>query len=115
MTNGEEQFPQTAPESPPADQQTQTQEGATREGAEAQTQEGPELQAVTPGTAIVGTATIASLFTTLWANIVPGPAAGTVAYRWGDDRTIQAYYADGSLMTFTGEARPCQGTVILRS
>jgi hypothetical protein len=70
--------------------------------------------AVTPGTAIVGTATIASLFTTLWANIVVGPNAGTIAYRWGDDRTIQAYYADGSIMTFAGEARPAGGTTIAR-
>jgi hypothetical protein len=76
--------------------------------------EAPEVTplAVTPGTAILGTATIASLFSALWANIVPGPAAGTLAYQWSDPFTIQAFYADGSIMMFHGEARPVAPTVI---
>jgi len=73
---------------------------------------GPTQLAVSPGTAILGTATIASLFTALWANQVPGPAAGALAYQWSDPFTIQAYYADGSIMTFKGEARPIVPTVI---
>jgi hypothetical protein len=77
--------------------------------------ETPQPQAITPGTAIVSTATIASLFSALWANIVPGPNAGAVAYRWSDPFTIQAYYADGSIMMFHGEARPIPPTVILQS
>jgi hypothetical protein len=101
MTNGTDSFETTAPaESPPADQPPPGELTPA---------------AVTPGTAIVGTATIASLFSALWANIVPGPAAGTIAYRWSDERTIQAFYGDGSIMTFTGEARPVAPTVILRS
>jgi len=71
--------------------------------------------AITPGTAILGTATIASLFTALWANQVAGPNAGTLAYRWSDPFTIQAYYADGSIMMFHGEARACGGTTIALS
>jgi hypothetical protein len=70
------------------------------------------LATITPGTAIVGTATIASLFSALWTNIVAGPNAGAVAYRWSDQFTIQAYYADGSVMMFHGEARPSGGTTI---
>jgi hypothetical protein len=42
-----------------------------------------------------------------------------VAYRWSDDyggvRTIQAYYADGSLMTLVSEARGSGGTTFART
>jgi hypothetical protein len=77
------------------------------------TQEAPATQAtITPGTAIVGTSTIASLFSALWTNIVAGPNAGSVAYRWSDQFTIQAYYGDGTVLMFHGEARPSGGTTV---
>jgi hypothetical protein len=91
MTNGESGAP-AAPTSPPAEVTPQA--------------------TITPGTAILGTATIASLFSALWTNIVTGPNAGTVAYRWSDQFTIQAYYGDGSIIMFHGEARPSGGTTI---
>jgi hypothetical protein len=48
-----------------------------------------------------------------------GPNAGSLNYRWSDDyggvRTIQAYYADGSIMTLVSEARPSGGTTFART
>jgi hypothetical protein len=70
------------------------------------------------GTAIVGTTTLAAIFPLIW-TATPGPNAGALAYRWSDDyggvRTIQAYYADGTLMTLVSEARPAGGTTIVRT
>lgn len=83
--------------------------------AEVAPTESPEvtpLATIVPGSAILGTATIASLFSALWTNVVLGPNAGAVAYRWSDQFTMQAYYADGSVMVFHGEARPSGGTTI---
>jgi hypothetical protein len=76
------------------------------------------LTAPVSGTVIVGTTTLAAIFPLIWTPTL-GPNAGAVAYRWSDDyggvRTIQAYYADGSLMTLVSEARGSGGTTFART
>jgi hypothetical protein len=76
------------------------------------------LTAPVSGTTIVGTTTLAAIFPLIWTPTL-GPNAGAVAYRWSDDyggvRTIQAYYADGSLMTLVSEARGSGGTTFART
>jgi len=87
--------------------------------AEVAPQEGVEVQsAPASGSAIVGTTTLAAIFPLIWTP-TPGPNAGTLNYRWSDDyggvRTIQAYYADGSIMTLVSEARAAGGTTFART
>lgn len=76
------------------------------------------LTAPVSGTSIVSTTTLAAIFPLIW-TATTGPNAGSLNYRWSDDyggvRTIQAYYADGSIMTLVSEARPSGGTTFART
>ena len=72
--------------------------------------ETPTQQAVTPGTAVVSTATIDSLFTAIFAT--RANTQGTIAYQWSTTNDLQGKYTDGSMVTAHFEARPIPPTVI---
>ena len=78
--------------------------------AEEQSAETPTQQAVSPGTAVVSTATIDSLFTAIFAT--RANTQGTIAYQWSTTNDLQGKYTDGSMVTAHFEARPVPPTVI---
>lgn len=69
-----------------------------------------QSQSITPGTAIAASATIDSLFNSLFAN--RSGTQGTIAYLWSTPITVMGVYADGSCVTARFEARPFTPTVI---
>lgn len=113
MSNGESGAP--AAKSPPAESKSPPAESKSPPAQQAGVE---PLTAPVSGTTIVGTTTLAAIFPLIWTPTL-GPNAGAVAYRWSDDyggvRTIQAYYADGSLMTLVSEARGSGGTTFART
>ena len=65
--------------------------------------------AITPGTAILSTATIDSLFTALFATRT-NTSGSISAYLWSDPVTVMGVYTDGSCVMAHFEARafyPC--------
>jgi hypothetical protein len=70
-------------------------------------------EAITPGTAILATATIDSLFTALFANR-SAAVNGTATYIWATDNVVQGYYPDGSMVQARFEARAFAPNFILR-
>ena len=80
--------------------------------AEAAPADTPEQQAVTPGTAVVSTTTVATLFSTMFATQTN--TVGTIAYQWSTPQDLMAFYTDGSIMTAHFEARPIAPCVITR-
>ena len=66
--------------------------------------------AITPGTALAGTETIASLFTSIFAT--RANTQGSIAYLWSDAFTIMGKYTDGSCVMAHFEARPFSPTTI---
>ena len=80
--------------------------------AEAQSAETPTQQAVTPGTSVPSTTTVASLFSTMFATQTN--TQGTLAYQWSTPQDLQAFYTDGSIMTAHFECRPYAPCVITR-
>jgi hypothetical protein len=113
--NGEQSSGAPAASHPPAQAKSPPAES---KGPPAQQAGVEPLTAPVSGTTIVGTTTLAAIFPLIWTPTL-GPNAGAVAYRWSDDyggvRTIQAYYADGSMMTLVSEARGSGGTTFART
>lgn len=78
--------------------------------------EAPEVtpEAITPGTAILATATIDSLFVALFANR-SAPVNGTATYLWSTPNVVQGKYPDGSMVFATFEARAFAPNIIRQS